>query len=205
MSDAGDTRGKTQIRTRLAGSPASRNIRSYVISTSMHGIERLSEEEARPLVNRLAALLQDVVHAGSSVGFLPPVMFETAEAYWQEVLMEVAEEKRVLLVSREGEEITGTVQLALATKQNGRHRAEVQKLLVHTGFRNRGIARALMRAVEEVAREMGRTLLVLDTEQGSVAERLYERCGYTRSGVIPQYALNADGSLITTVVFYKLL
>jgi ribosomal protein S18 acetylase RimI-like enzyme len=81
----------------------------------------------------------------------------------------------------------------------------VQKLLVRTGFRNRGIARALLSAAEEAARAAGRTLLVLDTEQGSVAERLYEKCGYTRSGVIPQYALNAEGALITTVVFYKLL
>lgn len=171
----------------------------------MHKVVRLSEEEARPIVPQLVALLQDAVEGGSSVGFLPPVAFETAEAYWHEVLGEVAAGKRVLLVSREGEEVTGAVQLALATKQNGLHRAEVQKLLVHTSFRNRGIARALMRAVEDSARSLGRTTLVLDTEQGSVAERLYERCGYTRSGVIPQYALNTDGVLITTVVFYKLL
>jgi GNAT superfamily N-acetyltransferase len=97
------------------------------------------------------------------------------------------------------------VQLALVTKQNGLHRAEVQKLLVHTDFRQRGIARALMSAVEEAARAVGRTLLVLDTEQGSIAEQLYERCGYARSGIIPHYALSTDGSLITTVVFYKLL
>ncbi len=171
----------------------------------MNKVERLSAEEARPIVPKLAALLQDAVHHGSSVGFLPPLALETAEEYWHEVLNEVEQERRVLLVSSEGEEVTGAVQLALAAKQNGLHRAEVQKLLVHTNFRNRGIARALMNAVEEAARSLGRTTLVLDTEQGSVAERLYERCGYTRSGIIPQYALNTEGSLITTVVFYKLL
>ncbi|HWT00299.1 MAG TPA: GNAT family N-acetyltransferase [Pyrinomonadaceae bacterium] len=171
----------------------------------MHRIERLSEEQARPLVPQLAALLQDSVHNGSSVGFLPPVTFETAEAYWLETLCEVGRGQRMLLVSSEAGAVTGAVQLALATKQNGLHRAEVQKLLVHTGFRNRGIARALLAAAEEAARAEGRTLLVLDTEQGSVAERLYEKCGYTRSGVIPQFALNAEGSLITTVVFYKLI
>jgi acetyltransferase len=117
----------------------------------------------------------------------------------------VTQGKRILLVSSEAGDVTGAVQLALATKQNGLHRAEVQKLIVHTGFRNRGIARALLGAAEESARAAGRTLLVLDTEQGSVAEKLYEKFGYTRSGVIPHYALNADGSLITTVVFYKLL
>jgi acetyltransferase len=171
----------------------------------MHKVERLSEEQARPLLPRLVALLQDAVHSGSSVGFLPPLASDAAEEYWLETLNEVAQGKRVLLVSSEAGDVTGTVQLALATKQNGLHRAEVQKLLVHTGFRHRGIARELMGAAEECARSLGRTLLVLDTEQGSVAESLYEKCGYTRAGVIPQYALNTDRSLITTVVFYKLL
>ncbi len=172
---------------------------------AMHKIERLSEEQAKPLLPKLAALLQDAVQSGSSVGFLPPLTLEAAEEYWLETLNEVAQGKRILLVSSEGAGVTGAVQLALATKQNGLHRAEVQKLFVHTSFRQRGIARALMNAVEESARAAGRTLLVLDTEQGSIAEQLYEKCGYTRAGVIPQYALSADYSLISTVVFYKLL
>lgn len=171
----------------------------------MRKVENLSAEQARPLVPQLAALLQDAVHNGSSVGFLPPVSSETAEAYWRETLGEVAEGKRILLASFEAGELTGAAQLALATKQNGLHRAEVQKVIVHTGARNRGIARSLMGAVEEAARAAGRTLLVLDTEQGCPAESLYERCGYTRAGVIPQFALDADRSLISTVVFYKLL
>ena len=172
---------------------------------AMHKIEQLSEEQARPLLPKLVALLQDSVHNGSSVGFLPPLQYEAAEEYWLETLSEVTQGKRILLVSSEAGDVTGAVQLALATKQNGLHRAEVQKLIVHTGFRKRGIARALLDAAEESARAAGRTLLVLDTEQGSVAETLYEKYGYTRSGVIPHYALSADGSLITTVVFYKLL
>jgi acetyltransferase len=168
-------------------------------------IESLTEGRARPLVPQLVALLQDAVHHGSSVGFLPPLASETAEEYWLEVLGEVSRGVRILLVSTETGEVTGAVQLGLATKQNGRHRAEVQKLLVHTRFRRRGIARALLAAAEEAARSQGRTLLVLDTEQGSAAETLYEKCGYERSGVIPNYALTTDGTLISTVVFYKLI
>ncbi len=171
----------------------------------MHKIERLSAEQAKPLLPKLAALLQNSVHSGSSVGFLPPLTFEAAEKYWLETLDEVTQGKRILLVSGDADEVTGTVQLALVTKQNASHRAEVQKLLVHTDFRHRGIARALMSAAEESARASGRTLLVLDTEQGSLAEKLYEKCEYLRAGVIPQYALSADGSFISTVLFYKLL
>lgn len=171
----------------------------------MRKIESLSEEQARQILPELAALLQDSVHNGSSVGFLPPLSYEIAEAYWIETLREVRQGKRILIVSSEAGEVTGTVQLALVAKQNGLHRAEVQKLLVHTTFRQRGIARALMGAAEDHARAARRTLLVLDTEQDSVAEKLYEKCGYRRAGIIPQYARSTDGSLISTVVFYKLL
>ena len=171
----------------------------------MHKVERLSAEQARPLVPQLAALLQDSVDSGSSVGFLPPVSRETAEAFWLETLGEVAEGRRVLLAAFEAGEVTGTAQLALATRQNGLHRAEVQKVIVHTRARGRGVARALMEALEGAARAEGRTLLVLDTEQGCPAERLYERCGYTRVGVIPQFALNTERTPISTVVFYKLI
>jgi acetyltransferase len=169
-------------------------------------VERLSEEEARSILPELVALLQDSVDGGSSLGFLPPLATETAEEYWLETLNEVGQGKRILLVAREeGGEVTGSVQLALATKQNAQHRAEVQKLFVHTRARGRGIAQRLMSAIEEAARAAGRTLLVLDTEQGCTAEKLYARYGYTRAGIIPQYAVSADGSLINTVVFYRLL
>ncbi|MBV9958103.1 MAG: GNAT family N-acetyltransferase [Acidobacteria bacterium] len=171
----------------------------------MHRIESLSAEQAGQLLPQLISLLQDSVHHGSSVGFLPPLTFEAAQAYWLEALDEIARGTRILLVSSEAGEVSGAVQLALVTKQNGLHRAEVQKLFVHTSFRRRGLARALMSAVEESARASGRTLLVLDTEQGSIAEMLYEKCGYTRAGVIPQYARIGDGTLISTVLFYKLL
>ena len=171
----------------------------------MHEIKQLSAEQLKAILPQLVGLLQDTVNGGASVGFIPPLTADTAEEYWTETIKEIAQDKRILLVSTEGQEVTGAVQLALVTKQNGLHRAEVQKLLVHTRFRQRGIARALMSAVEAAALKAGRTLLVLDTEQGSVAESLYERCDYTRAGVIPKYALTADGSLISTVVFYRLL
>ena len=168
-------------------------------------IEQLSEQQAKPLLPQLIGLLQDSVRNGASVGFLSPLEFDVAEKYWLETLNEVSQGKRLLLVSNENGNVLGMVQLALVTKPNALHRAEVQKLVVHTRFRNCGIARALMKAAEDSARKEGRTLLVLDTEQGSTAEELYVKYGYTRAGVIPCYALGADRSFISTVVFYKLI
>jgi acetyltransferase len=155
------------------------------------------------LLDGLDALLRDSVESGASVGFLPPLQAEEARAFWQETLDEVAAGTRLALGAWLSGRLVGTVQLALATKPNARHRGEVQKLLVHTTARRQGIARALLDAIERAALESGRSLLVLDTEQGSAAERLYRRVGYSEGGVIPRYAATAAGPLIATVIFYK--
>ena len=65
------------------------------------------------------------------------------------------------------------------------------------------IGRRLMGAVEGVARDEGRTLLVFDTRQGEPSEAFYSALGYKRAGVIPNFALGADGTLHATVLFHK--
>ena len=59
-----------------------------------------------------------------------------------------------------------------------------------------------MRAAEAAALEAGRTLLVLDTASAD-AERLYERLGWQRVGVSPNYALGPEGGPVDTTIFYK--
>ncbi len=168
-------------------------------------IERVSPEEEPAVLPHLIHLLQDTVASGASVGFLPPLSTEDAQQYWNTVFVEVAQDTCVLLVAREAGQIVGSVQLALATKPNARHRAEVQKLFVLSSQRRRGIGRALMQAVEQAARDGRRTLLVLDTRQGDSAEQLYRTLGYCKVGVIPGYAHSATGTSDSTVIFYKTL
>ena len=62
-----------------------------------------------------------------------------------------------------------------------------------------------MEAIEPMAHERGRSLLVLDTRLGDHAERLYRKVGYVEVGIIPCYAQNAAGTLEATIIFYKLL
>jgi hypothetical protein len=62
-----------------------------------------------------------------------------------------------------------------------------------------------MERAEDVSRQAGRTLLVLDTCTGDIAERLYMRMGWTRTGVIPNYALYPDGTWCDTAIFWKQL
>jgi GNAT superfamily N-acetyltransferase len=95
------------------------------------------------------------------------------------------------------------VQLVLAQPENQPHRADLAKMLVHGRARRQGLGAALMRAAESTARECGKTLLVLDTVTGGDAERLYDRLGWTRVGVIPNYALFPQGGFCGTTVFFR--
>jgi acetyltransferase len=168
-------------------------------------VARLTETEALAHLPGLMALLDDAVNNGASVGYLRPLDSRLSQSYWLEVCDALATGGRILLVAREGGVVVGSVQLDLSRKPNGRHRAEVQKLLVLSTRRRRGIARDLMRAIEDEARRANRTLLVLDTESGSDAVAFYEAEGWERCGSIPDFALSADGVPTANILYYKRL
>jgi len=174
-------------------------------NASSISVDVLNVEQGYAVISELNTLLIDTVASGASVGFLPPLIAEESSTYWNSVLDKVAQQTCVLMIARYADKVVGSVQLELATKPNARHRAEVQKLFVLQSQRKQGIGKLLMQAIERVAQEYERTLLVLDTRQGDIAEQLYRKLGYIEAGVIPSYARGATGSLDATIFFYKLL
>ena len=157
--------------------------------------------------DELVALLQDAVNGGASVSFLAPLSTDMATAYWDKVAAEVTTGERLVLVASEpdSDNILGCAHLVFPPQPNAAHRAEVQKVLVHSKYRLQGIGTALMQAIEQEARRCRRTLLVLDTARDGGAESLYERCGYVRVGLIPNYAIGTYGDFVDTVIYYRLL
>ena len=170
-------------------------------------ITSLSPAEAQALLPQLHTLLHDAVDSGASVGFLPPLPAVESQDYWQSVIEAVEAGHRVLLAARQPgtDDLLATVQLDLATRPNSLLRAEVSKLLVHRWARRQGLARQLLLVLEDHARELGRTTLVLDTRHGDIAEQLYQSLGYVFVGAIPAYFINYDGQPHATAVYYKLL
>lgn len=166
-------------------------------------VEPLTARPGRALRAGFVELLRDAVAGGASVGFLDPLPDDEAAEYWDAVFAEVEAGGRLLFVAREGDRVLGSIQLAIPDKPNARHRVGLEKLLVHTGCRRRGLGTTLMRAAEEAAGRLGRTLVVLDTRAGDPAGRLYERLGYVRAGVIPGYALSPTGRPQAAAIYYR--
>ena len=165
-------------------------------------VRRVSAQD-ESLMKGLCTLLTDAVEGGASVGFLAPLPPPTAERYWKQVFAALGSH-HFLWVAEAGGRVVGSVQLAAVERENSRHRAEVQKLFVLGAHRGQGLARKLLEAAESFARSIGRTLLVLDTESGSVAESVYRHLGWQRAGEIPGFALTPDGRLHATVYYYKI-
>ncbi|MFQ3230924.1 GNAT family N-acetyltransferase [Reinekea sp.] len=157
------------------------------------------------LVDELHLLLIDCIDSGASVGFLKPVDAEEVKSYWSSVESGLVSGLRKLFLAYDGDSIIGAVQLSLCSKPNGSHRGEVEKLMVHTGARGKGVSKKLMSLMEKVADEIGLSLLVLDTRVGDVASSLYRKIGYTEAGQIPQFARSSTGELEGTLYFFKIL
>jgi GNAT superfamily N-acetyltransferase len=153
-------------------------------------------------VDALSDVLIDCVEGGASVSFMHPLSLPKARAFWQHVGDELRRGARVLLVADDGKGIVGTVQLLLEQPENQPHRADLAKMLVRRRARCQGVGAALLAAAEQIGRDCGKTLLVLDTASAE-AERLYARSGWQRCGSVPGYALLPHGGLCATTFFYR--
>lgn len=156
-------------------------------------------------IGGLTDLLLDCVAGGASVGFMHPLSRDRASAFWRRVATDVTSGERVLLVAEDSLGVCGTVQLVVGLPDNQPHRADLAKMQVHRRARRQGLGEALVRAAEATARQLGKSLLVLDAVTDGDAARLYARLGWVRVGDIPDYALFPQGGLCSTTVFYRRL
>jgi ribosomal protein S18 acetylase RimI-like enzyme len=154
-------------------------------------------------LDSLAQLLLEAHETGMSLGLEAPLTRSGAEAAWRTVAALLAPAEHVQWAAFDGDTAIGAVHLARATAgSSGRHRAEIQRLVVATDARGRGVGRALLDTAVGHARSLGLRLLWLSTHTGTDADRIYERLGWTRAGVIPDYAVLPNGELTANTFFY---
>lgn len=162
----------------------------------------LTAQQAQAELPALCKVLDGCIAEGASIGFIhrdPDALHH----FWQDAVLSLACGDKQLLVARIAGRIVATVMLVLAMPANGAHRGEIIKLLVHPDARRCGIARQLMCQAEQRAWQAGRSLLVLDTRSGDIAESLYHELGWQVAGQIPAYARSTAGELDSTTVMYK--
>ena len=83
--------------------------------------------------------------------------------YWLSISEDIEKSRTLMILqfSREDEaEVAGYACLMMPATETGPFRGEVNKLMVSPDHRRKGVGRQVMEALERVARERGRELLV---------------------------------------------
>jgi ribosomal protein S18 acetylase RimI-like enzyme len=163
----------------------------------------MSGDEVGERAHALSALLRDGFAAGAALGFLVPVDDNELGDYWSSVAGEIEADRRMLIAAQRGDVVAGMVQVVADTAANGRHRAEVQKLVVAENERGQGLARRLLAAAEQAAGSSGIRLLYLSTHAHLSAVELYRATGWREMGRIPGWAIVPGGKAVENVFFWK--
>ena len=166
-------------------------------------VATMSGDEVREHAQALSGLLRDGFAAGSALGFVVPVDDPDLDHYLASVADEIDARRRTLIAARRGDLVAGMVQVLPDMAANGRHRAEVQKLVVAETQRGRGVARQLLEAAETAARSSGIRLLYLSTHAHLPAVELYRSAGWHEVGRIPGWAIVPGGQAVENVFYWK--
>ena len=135
---------------------------------------------------------------------MSPLSAAKACAYWQRVAAAVARGERALLVAENAEGVLGWCSCSSNSRRISLIAPTCRNAWCIAAHGAKGQAPHCCVAAEDLGRECGKSLLVLDTA-GSDALRLYARLGWREVGVIPGYALLPDGGLCDTHYFYRTL
>lgn len=169
----------------------------------MTDIRHFSAEQLRTHFDEFVTMLKLTVDGGASIGWILPFSKDEAITYWNGIAEQLESGDKILIVAQQGDAVVGAVQLGLESRENGNHRAEVQKLMVHPEYRRQGIARLLMSDIDPTAKSASRSLLVLDVRKGDPAETLYQKMGFIHVGDIPDYARSTKTQFDATAYYYK--
>ncbi|KAK3939805.1 hypothetical protein QBC46DRAFT_262381 [Diplogelasinospora grovesii] len=164
----------------------------------------------------MAALHASCIMADQMVGpFLPPLANERLLAWWKERIAEANQGTRVIVLllpdtcvpesahKPQGPELRGLAMLKLSQSETGSFRGHIDAVLVGRNFRRQGGARQLVLALEFEAAKRRRTLLLVDTETGSVAEEAFKKFGYVEIGKVPQFSRGLHNGKKGETFFYK--
>ena len=168
----------------------------------MFEIRRLAAAEVLERKQEFEWLLKDAVKVGGTLGFMLPMTEDKLDRYWSGVARDLEAGERELLAAIEHGKVIGAFQIAYEKAESVSHRADLQKLMVHSSEQRRGVARALLVDALERMPALGVAMYTITTMTGGGSEALVRSLLFTRFGVMPHYGLTPDGKLHDASMHY---
>ncbi|HYM29989.1 MAG TPA: GNAT family N-acetyltransferase [Candidatus Cybelea sp.] len=155
-----------------------------------------------PDLDDLCEATEEAIIDGNGFGWLKAPPRRVLESYWKGVLLVP---QRELYVARLDGHIVGSAQLLKPPPNNEAqgHGATLTTFFIAPWARGHGLARGLLRAVEDAARAAGYEMLDLDVrETQTAAIHLYEAAGFQRWAVKARYA-KVNGQYVAGYFYNK--
>lgn len=175
-------------------------VKDITPSAVVEKIDSLSDDE----LDELCEAAEKAILDGNGFGWLNPPSRRVLESYWRGVLLMP---QRDLFVAKLDGAIVGSTQLLRPPPNNEaqQHSAQLTSFFIAPWARGHGLARGLLKAVEESASAAGFHQIDLDVRASQIAAiQLIEQAGYTRWGVKPRYAY-VDGAYVDGLFYSKQL
>jgi ribosomal protein S18 acetylase RimI-like enzyme len=175
-------------------------VSTEAVTTAVERIRAFEGSDLEDLCEATVAAIED----GGGFGWIKAPARQVLENYWNGVLL-VPE--RSLYVARLNGTICGSVQLVKPPRNNEAQSfaAQLTGNFLAPWSRGHGLARRMIEAVEDGARNGGFGILNLDvraTQEAAIG--LYETMGFQRWGTHPAYA-RVDGKVIPGHYYFKRL
>lgn len=158
----------------------------------------LSKADLADLTEAAVAAIAD----GGGFGWLKAPPPHLMESYWKGVLL--VPERRLFIARLDGT-VAGSAQLIRPPRNNEAQAfsAQLMSAFVAPWARGYGLARLLVRTVEDIARTLDIQILNLDLRATQMAAiQLYESLGYRRWGSHPAYA-RVEGKIVPGHYYWK--
>jgi GNAT superfamily N-acetyltransferase len=145
------------------------------------------------LRKQIVTLWVDVTNAGGAVGFVAPVTDDDVRPVAEAAFRAAEEGVDRLIVGMDGDDLVALLFVVDNRFGLKDHWRVLKRVMVAPGSQGRGYGAALLRAAEQLGREMGLAALQVTVRAGAGTEKFYARHGFAEVGRVPAAIRVAPG------------
>jgi len=153
------------------------------------------------IIKDYMSLTNSVIKKTHSIGFLEELNFDSCKNFLEQKILK---SRSALILLYEHDILVGTGYISSSGYDTTKHYAEISKVMVNPNTQGKGYGKAIMIELENKAKELDYTHIMLDTWDVDYIVNFYKKCGYTQVGIIPEF-VKYEGKYHDTYIFAKKL
>jgi ribosomal protein S18 acetylase RimI-like enzyme len=154
------------------------------------------------LKNHITHLMNRVLQKETTIGFPSPLDDREASELLAGLNESLKSGAKYLLIAEAGDQIVAHVILTPHPLPNCAHQVEVSRLMICPSFRGTGLLTQIAQKLVLKSEILGRSLILLDVREGTLAQALWKSWGFKEYGRLPDYA-RVNGKTHAGIFMYQ--